>query len=302
MPDGTLFPTPVPRYDNWVMREALHNAVAHQDYQLGGKINLVEHPDRLVLSNLGQFIPPSVEWMLEHQSPPEHYRNQWLIDVMIRLRMIDQAGSGIRRMFATRRRRLVPMPDYVFDTSSQGHPRVELILQGQMRDAKFARALMARNDLSLREVIQLDRVQKGRSLLAEEARALRSRGLIEGRAPRLFISARLADATGQKARYIRNRGFDDSYYQQLVLGYLTTYGQATRADLDALLLAKLPEVLSPEQKTHKLKNLLQAMRRGGLVHTRGPWALALWLPGPASSSAGLDKAASRSASKTDEEI
>ena len=300
MPDGTLFPTPVPRYDNWVIREALHNAVAHQDYQLGGKINLVEHPDRLVLSNLGQFIPPSVEWMLEHQSPPEHYRNQWLIDGMIRLRMIDQAGSGIRRMFATQRRRLFPMPDYVFDTSPQGHPRVELILQGQMLDAKFARALMARSDLSLREVIQLDRVQKGRSLLAEEARALRSRGLIEGRAPRLFISARLADATGQKARYIRNRGLDDSYYQQLVLEYLTTYGQATRADLDALLLAKLPEVLSPEQKAHKLKNLLQAMRRGGLVHTRGPRARALWLPGPASLAAGLDKAASRPASKPDE--
>ena len=177
---------------------------------------------------------------------------------------------------------------------------MELILQGQMLDAKFARALMARSDLSLREVIQLDRVQKGRSLLAEEARALRSRGLIEGRAPRLFISAKLADAAGQKARYIRNRGFDDSYYQQLVLEYLMTYGQATRAELDALLLAKLPEVLSPEQKAHKLKNLLQAMRRGGLVHTRGPRARALWLPGPASLAAGLDKAASRPASKPDE--
>jgi len=83
MPDGTLFPTPVQQYDAWVLREALHNCVAHQDYLLGGKINLVEHPDRLVLTNLGQFFPVSVEWMLEHQSPPEHYRNQWLIDGMI---------------------------------------------------------------------------------------------------------------------------------------------------------------------------------------------------------------------------
>lgn len=301
LPDGTLFPTPVPRYDNWVMREALHNAVAHQDYVLGGKINLVEHPDRLVLTNLGQFIPPSVEWMLEHQSPPEHYRNQWLIEGMIRLRMIDQAGSGIRRMFATQRQRLFPLPDYAFDTSPQGHPRVELTLQGQVLDTKFARALMARSDLTLGQVLLLDRVQKGRTLAPAEAQALKKLGLIEGRTPRLFISARLADATGQKARYIRNRGFDDSYYQQLVLEYLTTYGQATRADLDALLLAKLPEVLSPEQKAHKLKNLLQAMRRGGLVHTRGPRAQARWLPGPASSAAGLDKAASMSASKTDEE-
>lgn len=114
-------------------------------------------------------------------------------------------------------------------------------------------------------------------------------------------SAKVADAVGQKARYIRNRGFDDSYYQQLVLEYLSTYGRATRGDLDVLLLAKLPEVLSPEQKAHKLKNLLQAMRRSGLVHTRGPRAHAQWLPGPASSAAGLDKAASTPSSKTDPE-
>ncbi len=75
MPDGTLFPSPVPQYGSWVIREALHNCITHQDYCLGGKINVVEHPDRLVFFNLGVFIPPSVEWMLENQSPPEHYRN-----------------------------------------------------------------------------------------------------------------------------------------------------------------------------------------------------------------------------------
>lgn len=279
MPDGTLFPTPVPRYDSWVMREALHNAVAHQDYALGGKINLVEHPDRLVLGNLGQFLPESVEWMLEHQSPPEHYRNQWLIDGMIRLRMIDQAGSGIRRMFTTQRQRLFPLPDYVFDATPQGLPRVELTLQGQVLDVKFARALMARSDLTLAQVLLLDRVQKGRSLTPDEARGLREQGLIEGRAPRHFISAKVAEVTGQKARYIHNRGLDDTYYQRLVLDYLSRYGKATRADLDALLLAKLPDVLSPTQKANKVKNLLQAMRHGGLVHRQGPRGQGDWRPG-----------------------
>lgn len=284
MPDGTLFPTPVPRYDSWVMREALHNAVAHQDYQLGGKINLVEHPDRLVLTNLGQFIPESIEWMLEHQSPPEHYRNQWLIDGMIRLRMIDQAGSGIRRMFTTQRQRLFPLPDYLFGTTPQGLPRVELTLQGQVLDVNFARALMARSDLDLSEVLLLDRVQKGRSLAPDEARALREMGLIEGRAPRYFISAKVAEVAGQKARYIHNRGLDDGYYQRLVLDYLQRYGHATRGDLDALLLAKLPDVLSPSQKANKVKNLLQAMRLAGLVHRHGPRGQGDWRLGAGSDS------------------
>lgn len=280
MPDGTLFPTPVPQYDPWVLREALHNCVAHQDYVLGGKINVVEHPDRLVLTNLGQFIPESVEWMLEHQSPPEHYRNQWLIDGMIRLRMIEQVGSGIRRMFDTQRRRLFPLPDYVFGSTPQGHPRVELTLQGQVLDPKFTRALMTRSDLTLGQVLLLDRVQKGQALSAAEIKTMRAMGLIETRARKVFISAKVADAVGQKAKYIHNRGLDDGYYQQLVLDYLKKYGKATRADLDALLLAKLADVLVGQQKANKVKNLIQGMRRAQLIELRGKRPSFFWYPIP----------------------
>lgn len=282
MPDGSLFPTPVQRYDAWVVREALHNCIAHQDYRLGGKVNLVEHPDRLVLSNLGQFIPPSVEWMLEHQSPPEHYRNQWLIDGMIRLRMIEQAGGGIRRMFSTQRQRFFPLPDYNFTPTTEGHPRVEMTLLGQVLDVKFTKALMARSDLTLPQVIWLDRVQKGQPLSVEQAKALKGLHLIEGRSPRYFISAKIADAAGQKARYIHNRGLDERYYRQMIDDFLHRYGQATRQDLDNLILPKLPDVLGAEQKVNKLRNLLQAMRREELIHREGPRAAPIWKPGPPS--------------------
>lgn len=276
MPDGTLFPTAIQRYDAWVMREALHNCVAHQDYRLGGKINVVEHPDRLVFSNLGQFIPPSVEWMLEHQSPPEHYRNQWLIDGMIRLRMIDQVGSGIRRMFETQRERFFPLPDYALDVVDHGHPRVEVSVSGQVMDMKYTQALMKRNDLDLRQVFLLDRVQKRRALSQSEAHELKSLKLIEGRSPNYFISAKVADWAGQKAHYIRNRGLDDAYYQKLVIEYLQKYGQATRKELDDLILSKLPEVLDPAQKLNKVRNLLQVMRRDAQIERSGPKGVPIW--------------------------
>lgn len=276
MPDGTLFPTALPRYDAWVMREALHNCIAHQDYRLGGKINVVEHPDRLVFSNLGQFIPPSVPWMLEHQSPPEHYRNQWLIDGMIRLRMIDQVGSGIRRMFETQRERFFPLPDYTFDPDEQGRPRVELTITGQILDVKYTQMLMKRNDLELHHVLLLDQVQKRRALSPEHARELKALKLIEGRSPNYFVSARVAEWTGQMARYIRNRGLDDGYYRKLVVDFLESYGQASRKEIDELLLAKLPEILDATQKSHKIRNLLQAMRREGLIQREGPKATAVW--------------------------
>ena len=276
MPDGTLFPTAIQQYDPWVIREALHNCIAHQDYQLGGKINVVEHPDRLVFSNLGQFIPPSVEWMLEHQSPPEHYRNQWLIDGMIRLRMIDQVGSGIRRMFQTQRDRFFPLPDYRIDENELGKPRVEVMIPGQVLDMKYTQLLMKRSDLELRQVLLLDSVQKKRALPAEDVRALRKLKLIEGRVPNLYVSAKVAEWAGQKANYIRNKGLDDGYYRELVVDYLKKYGQATRRELDDLLLPKLPDVLDASQKAHKVRNLIQAMRRDELIYRDGPKSTAEW--------------------------
>ena len=289
MPDGTLFPTPVSPYDPWVIREALHNCIAHQDYRLGGKINVVEHPDRLVFSNLGAFIPSSVEWMLDHQSPPEHYRNQWLIDGMVRLRMIDQIGSGIRRMFETQRERFFPLPDYLIDNDSTEMPRVEVSITGKILDVKYTRVLMRRNDLLLRQVILLDRVQKRQRLMPDEAKRLRAVKLIEGRAPNYYISAKVAAWTGQKARYIRSRAFDDKYYQRLIVEYLQKFNRASRRELDDLLIPKLSDILAPEQKQHKVRNLIQSLRRSGKIRNIGIRGAPVWVAGDEPAFAKPDK-------------
>lgn len=53
----TLFPEEVDTYEPYVIREAINNAVAHQNYTLGGQINVVEYEDRLVFTNKGRFLP-----------------------------------------------------------------------------------------------------------------------------------------------------------------------------------------------------------------------------------------------------
>jgi ATP-dependent DNA helicase RecG len=128
-------------------------------------------------------------------------------------------------------------------------------------------------------VLLLDRVQKGQALRAEEAKTLKGLQLIEGRSPRYFISAKVADAAGQKARYIHNRGLDDGFYRKLIEDYLRKYGRATRQDLDNLILPKLPDVLDADQKQNKLRNLLQAMRRAELIQRDGTRAAPIWRPG-----------------------
>jgi ATP-dependent DNA helicase RecG len=183
-------------------------------------------------------------------------------------------------MFETQRERFFPLPDYLFDTSDQGYPRVEVAISGQILDVRYTQLLMKRSDLDLREVLLLDRIQKKRGLAPDEVRLLRQAKLIEGRSPNFYVSAKVAAWTEDRARYIRNRGLDDDYYRKLVTDYLETYGQATRQDIDALLLPKLPEVLDAAQKAHKIRNLLQAMRRDGSIHREGPKTTPVWWPGP----------------------
>lgn len=82
LPDQSLFPVEINQYDSYVIREALHNCIAHQDYELMGRINVVEMPDELIFTNVGNFIPQSVENVIKQDAPQEFYRNRCLAEAM----------------------------------------------------------------------------------------------------------------------------------------------------------------------------------------------------------------------------
>ena len=71
----------------------------------------------------------------------------------------------------------------------------------------------------------------------------------------------VAKVTGEQADYIKQRGIDDNYCQKMILDYLKKFKRGKRSDFEKVLLDKLPDVLSPDQKKDKIKNILQKMRR-----------------------------------------
>lgn len=274
---GTLFPTEVPQYDAWVIREALHNAIAHQDYALSARVNVIELPEQLAFSNVGSFLPGTVEQLLVSDRSPEQYRNPCLTQAMVALKLIDTIGSGIRRMYIEQRKRFFPMPDYLIEPTQQ---RVEVRVTGRILDARYTQMLMQQPSLSLMDVFLLDKVQKRQLIGAVDAKALRARKLIEGRAPNHHVSAQVADALGQQAQYLLDRGFQTDFYLVWVLRRLRM-GDCSRAELERLLLGKLPDVLSADQKRNKVKNLLAGMSRKALITAdgkRGPGAVWRLLP------------------------
>lgn len=86
-------PMKISQYDHWVIREVLHNCIAHQDYSLKGQIYLVEIPSAVTLTNAGSFLPGTVETVIEHDAPPEIYLNPFLAEAMVSLNMkVDCSG------------------------------------------------------------------------------------------------------------------------------------------------------------------------------------------------------------------
>jgi ATP-dependent DNA helicase RecG len=263
--DGTLFPEEVEQYDPYIIRESLNNCIAHQDYSLNGKINVVEREDGiLVFSNAGAFIPESVEQVIEADAPESRYRNPFLSNAMVNLNLIDTIGSGIKRMYNIQRNKFFPLPDY-----DLGKLSVKVTIIGKILDTKYAVKLAQMPNLSLHEIILLDKVSKSKSMTEFEIKELKDKQLIEGRKPNFHISAEVAIATGEKSDYLKQRGIDDGYCQKMILNYLEKFGEGKREDFESLLLDKLPDVLDIIQKRNKIKNNLQTLRKQGKIDIKG---------------------------------
>lgn len=259
--DGSLFPEEIEQYDPYIIREALNNCIAHQDYTLAGRINVVENDaGTLVFSNAGSFIPGSVENVIQQDAPQEQYRNPFLANAMVNLNMIDTIGSGIKRIFTIQKRRFFPMPDYSIENN-----RVIVTITGKVLDVAYAKLLATNPELSLFDILLLDKVQKKKPLTDEEIAHLRAKGFIEGRKPNVHISSNLAHETAQQTAYMRQRGIDNEYCRKMIVDYLANFKTGTREDFEQVILDKLPDVLSETQKKNKIKNVLQSLKNQGII-------------------------------------
>lgn len=272
-PANQLIPIELSKYESTIVLEAINNCVAHQDYTQCARIIIIEKIDRLILQNIGGFYDGTVDGYVLEGHVPEKYRNSLLVQAMVSLDMIDTMGMGIKRMFEEQRKRFFPLPEY--EPLDSNH--VRLIIYGKLIDENYSRILIENQDLPLAEVIALDSVQKKRPISRHVAQILKKKLLVEGRYPNLFVSAAIAQAPDDRAQYIKNRAFDSDHYEQMILKFIKTYGAATRKEIEALILDKLPEILTEKQKDKKIGNLIAKMKKDGLIENRGSNKTPRWI-------------------------
>ena len=103
------------------VRELVANALIHQDFAIGGASVMIEiYSDRVEFSNPGLPIVPADRFIDGYQS-----RNERLADLMRRVGICEEKGSGIDRVVSLAELYQLPAPEF-----RTGHQRTSVVVFG----------------------------------------------------------------------------------------------------------------------------------------------------------------------------
>ena len=259
----------VPEYSDRALREALANAIIHRDYRQLGAVHVQRYEDRIEISNPGGF-PEGITLQNLLVAPPRP-RNPLLADALKRAGLVERTGRGVDMIFEEQLRNGRPAPNYERSTANS----VALVLSGGDANLDFVRfvANEAQNGPPLRldALLLLNHLLRERRIHTAEAAVLIQkpeteareilsklveRGLVEargaGKGRDYHLSASVYRQVGDKAGYVRLRGFEPLQQEQMVLQYLEKHDRITRKEAASLCR------LNPNQAYRLLHRLVAA--------------------------------------------
>jgi ATP-dependent DNA helicase RecG len=277
----------VPDYPERALREAVANALIHRDYQRLGAVHFQWHPDRIEISSPGGF-PEGVRLDNLLVTAPRP-RNPLLADAFKRAGLVERTARGIDTIFYEQLRNGRPAPSYERSDSAG----VVVVIPGGEANLDFVRLLVTESQggrvLGLDELLVLNTLWQERSLATEDAARLTQKpeaetratlhrlveaGLIEERGQKKgrtwHLSAAAYRALGDKAAYVRQRGFEPLQQEQMVLQYVEKHGRITRKEA-----AELCRLAS-----HQARDLLTRLVGRGDLEMRGAKKGAFYVRSP----------------------
>lgn len=262
----------VPDYPPAAFREGVANALIHRDYTRLGAVHIQWHDDRIEISNPGGF-PKGVRLDNLLITAPRP-RNPLLADDFKRAGIVECTARGIDTIFYEQLRNGRSAPSYERSDATG----VVLVLPGGQANLDFVRLVVEEGQagrvLRLDELLLLNALWQERTLTTDEAarltqkpaaepRAVLNRlveaGLVEARGEKKSRAWHLSAATyrrlGDKAAYVRQRGFEPLQQEQMVLQYVARHGRITRREAAELCR------LSPDQAYRLLTRLTSESSR-----------------------------------------
>lgn len=162
--DIDLFRNDVKQYDAQVVEEVIVNAIAHRDWNINFCIEVVQTPSSLEIRNPGKFRADLNKVLLENNRP--EYLSPSLADFLKKMHLMEKEGYGLRKAYAAQIRKGLSIK-LKYDNEST-NPRVDFVLSGKVKDVTFARFMFISKDLTLDQVVILDKINSGNNILNKD--------------------------------------------------------------------------------------------------------------------------------------
>ncbi len=271
-----LFHFEIPDFPPEVYREALLNAFTHRDYNLTTPVYLRHFADRLEISSPGGFLSDVTPENIIGHEPIS--RNPLLAEILERIRLVERAGMGVKRMFQILLSYGKEPPayeagaDYVRVTIRSGRAEGGI-------DENFARFVVKSqqegNELKLPDLLILNWLKRNREVDITEAKTILgrsereahealasmvNRGFLEPFGEKKGRVYRLSKKTYAQLRksviYTPFRRAEASYAENAILSYLEEQPYITNEIVRTLLR------VSPHQAGYILSGMV---KKGRLV-------------------------------------
>lgn len=264
-----LFHFEIPDFPEEVYREALLNAFTHRDYQRTAPVYLRQFADRLEISSPGGFWGDVHPGNILGHEPVS--RNRLLAEMLQKVRLVERAGMGVKRMYHILLSYGKEPPSY---ESGADFVRVTLRsgrtvgANGQETpaiDETFARFVVDRQqegrELTLADLLILTWLKRNREIDLGEAERLLQRSENEAReALNSMITRELLEPFGEKKGRVYR--LSKSAYQKLrkTVTY-SIFRRAEAAFAESAIMAYLEELPGPEDKRFVTNEIVRTLLR-----------------------------------------
>ncbi|KUG26277.1 hypothetical protein ASZ90_003883 [hydrocarbon metagenome] len=256
-----LFIRDIPNFNEEVVRESILNAVCHRDYTLPGSTFIKQFPHKLIVENPGGFLPGINPDNIIYEHAP---RNRRIAEVFQKCGLVERSGQGADKIFENSISEGKAKPDY----SGSDDYKVQLILNGQVKDKQFIRFLEKVSDdknkvFSIDELLLLDDIREGIPVSDEFKKILenlKSLGIIEvigrGKGTKYILSHKYYEYINKKGIYTRKRGLENYEKRELILKHLRQNHKATREEINQIF---------PDLTRDQIYNLLRKLRKDYII-------------------------------------
>lgn len=243
----------IPSYPIEVVREALLNAVTHRDYADAGEVLIRQTERKLVVTSPGGFLGGITPENILRQEPVS--RNRTLAEAFEKLRLVERAGVGRRRIFIPTLSFGKQAPEYETDGSrvtlrvydgTFDEPMALLIAkwgqEGREIDLDSLLLLSYLKDYafidtqSAAKLLQLD-PQRATGILDRCAKP--KTGILERRgktkAATYYLTKHVAQDLHGKAAYTKVKGIDPIRHEEMVRAFVKDHGSISPQECRELL-------------------------------------------------------------------